>query len=372
LAELDATAPSTMVMEDMPKPRDTFILVRGDWQTKGEKVTAGTPSVLPPPPPDLPANRLGLAKWLVMPEHPLTARVTVNRYWEQLFGVGIVRTGEDFGSQGEWPVHPELLDWLASEFVRTKWDVKRLHRTMVLSATYRQSSRVTPELRAADPDNRLLARGPRFRLPAEMIRDNALAVSGLLDGRIGGPSVRPYQPAGLWEALAFGGGFSSQTYVQSHGADLYRRGLYTYWKRSLPHPTLAVFDAPNREVCTDRRPRTNTPLQALTLLNDPIYVECARVLAQRTIKEGGKTPEERIVFAFRLCTGRTPRAEEVAVLRRVYDRQRERFDRDPEAAKKLIAVGESPRPDGIDPAELATWTTIGNILLNLDETITRG
>jgi hypothetical protein len=372
LADLDVNVPSTMVMEEMPKPRDTHILVRGDWQTKGEKVTAGTPAVLPPLPEGLPANRLGLAKWLVMPDHPLTARVTVNRYWEQLFGIGLVRTSEDFGSQGEWPSHPELLDWLASEFVRTKWDIKRLHKTVVLSATYRQSSKVTPELLAKDPENRLLARGPRFRLPAEMIRDNALAVAGLLDGRIGGPSVRPYQPAGLWEALAFGGGFSSQTYVQSKGADLYRRGLYTYWKRSLPHPTLSVFDAPNREVCTDRRPRTNTPLQALTLLNDPIYVECARVLAQRTIKDGGKTTEERIAYAFRLCVGRAPRAEEVAVLKRVYEKQRERFNRDPEAAKKLIRVGESPLPEGVDPAELATWTTIGNILLNLDETITRG
>jgi hypothetical protein len=372
-ADLEASTPSTMVMQEMEKPRDTFILIRGDWQTKGEKVTAGTPERLPPLPPKQGAyNRLDLAKWLVSPDQPLTARVAVNRWWEQLFGAGLVKTGEDFGSQGDWPSHPDLLDWLAADFVQSGWDVKRFHKQVVMSATYRQSSRLTPELIAKDPDNRLLARGPRFRLPAEMIRDNALAVSGLLNRQLGGPSVRPYQPAGLWEALAFGGGFSSQSYVQSHGPDLYRRGLYVYWKRSVPHPSLTAFDAPNREVCTDRRPRTNTPLQALTLLNDPIYVECARVLGQRVMQEGGASPRQRIAFAFKLCTARAPTEEEVAVLLGVYEKQRARLQREPEAAKRLVGVGESPRPELVDVAELATWTTIGNILLNLDETITKG
>jgi hypothetical protein len=371
-ADLTNSLPATMVMQEMPKPRDTFVLIRGDFQRHGAKVNPGVPAVLPPLPRGARNDRLGLAKWLVLPDHPLTARVTVNRYWEQLFGTGIVKTGEDFGSQGEWPSHPELLDWLATEFVARKWDVKAILRLMVTSAAYRQAARVTPDLGHRDPDNRLLARGPRFRLPAEMVRDNALAVSGLLDHRLGGPSVRPYQPGGLWEQVAFGGGFSAQTYVQSHGRDLYRRGLYTFWKRSLPHPSLIAFDAPNREVCTDRRPRTNTPLQALVLFNDPIYVECARLLGQRVLREGGADTGTRLVYAFRLCTARLPRPEELEVLLRVYAGQRARFARDPAAARRLVRVGESPRPPDLDVVELATWTAVGNMLLTLDETITKG
>ena len=371
-ADLNASVPATMVMEEMPKPRATHILVRGDWQKKGAKVTPATPASLPPMPEGAPPNRLGLAKWLVMPTHPLTSRVTVNRYWEQFFGIGIVRTSEDLGSQGEWPTNPELLDYLASEFMANGWDVKKLVKLLVMSSTYRQSSRVTPEHGTKDPENRLYARGPRFRLPAEMVHDNALAVSGLLDRRVGGPSVRPYQPPGLWEAIAFGGGFSSQTYVQSHGPDLYRRGLYTYWKRSMPHPSLLAFDAPNREVCTDRRPRTNTPLQALVLLNDPIYVEAARVLGQRIMKEGGPTVQEKLKFAFKLCTAREPRPEELQVLAKIYERQLEKYRRDAKAALKLVSVGESPRPANLDVSELAAWTAIGNVLLNLDEVVTKG
>jgi hypothetical protein len=369
---LASSLPEVMVMEEMARPRDTFVLVRGDFQTKGEKVKPGVPAVLPPLPAGMKADRLALARWLVLRDHPLTARVTVNRYWEQVFGSGLVKTGEDFGSQGEWPSHPELLDWLATEFVRSGWDTKALLKMLVTSATYRQSSRVTAQHLAKDPENRLLARAPRFRLPAETVRDNALAISGLLVRKLGGPSVKPYQPPGLWEQVAFGGGFSAQNYVQDKGEKLYRRGLYIYAKRALPHPSLATFDAPNREVCTDRRPRTNTPLQALVLMNDPIFVECARVLGQRVMLEGGKTTEERLTYAFRLCTARAPRAEELRILKTVYERQRARYAKDKTAALKLVSVGEAPRAKQLDVSELAAWTAIGNLLLNLDETITKG
>lgn len=298
--------------------------------------------------------------------------MTVNRYWQQYFGTGIVKTSEDFGTQGEWPTHPELLDWLASHFVHSGWDIKGLQKLIVMSATYRQSSHVDPEKLRVDPYNRLLARGPRFRLDAEMIRDSAMAISGLLDDRIGGPSVSPYQPPGLWEEVGFGGGFSSQSYTQSHGRDLYRRGIYVYWKRAMPYPPLVTFDAPNREVCTDNRARTNTPLQALVLLNDPAYIEAARVLAQRLMSSGAATPEERINLAFRLCTARLPQAGEMAVLKGIYQTQLARFQADATAADKLIHVGESALPAGLDAAELAAWTAVGNVLLNLDETITKG
>jgi len=371
-AKLETESPLTMVMEEMAQPRETFVLVRGDFRSKGDKVAPGVPASLPPLPPDAPANRLGLARWLVDPANPLVSRVTVNRFWQQYFGTGIVKTSEDFGSQGEWPSHPELLDWLSSQFVQSGWDMKALQKLIVMSATYRQSAHVDPEALKHDPYNRLLARGPRFRLDAEMIRDNALAVSGLLDGRLGGPSVSPYQPAGLWEEVGFGPAFSAQSYVQSHGIDLYRRGIYTYWKRALPYPALVTFDAPNREVCTDSRARTNTPLQALVLLNDPSYVEAARVLAQRILAEGGPTTAERIAFAFKLCTARAPKPEEASVLSQVFDAQLAAFKQNPAAATKLISVGESVRPAGIDPSELAAWTALGNVLLNLDETITKG
>jgi hypothetical protein len=369
---LNRVISSTMVMEEMAKPRESHVLIRGDWQKKGERVFADVPAVLSPLPRNAKRDRLALARWLVAPEQPLTARVTVNRLWEQVFGTGLVKTSEDFGSQGEWPSHPELLDWLATEFVAGGWDVKDFLKLLVTSATYRQSARVTSELAHADPENRLLGRGPRFRLPAEMIHDNALAVSGLLDRRLGGPSVRPYQPKGLWEQVAFGESFSAQSYVQSSGRDLYRRGLYTFWKRSLPHPSLFAFDAPSREVCTDRRPRTNTPLQALVLMNDPIYVECSRVLGQRVLREGGADTVGRLTYAFKLCTARAPRAEELTVLLRLYEQQLARFRDEPEAARQLLGVGETSRPREIEPAELAAWAAVGNVLLNLDETITKG
>ncbi|HCC59073.1 MAG TPA: hypothetical protein DEQ47_17790, partial [Solibacterales bacterium] len=250
-------------------------------------VTPGVPAVLPPLPKDQPANRLTLAKWLVDPSNPLTARVAVNRYWQGYFGTGLVKTAENFGSQGEAPSHPELLDWLATEFVRSGWDMRAMQRLIVTSATYRQASRVTPELEKRDPENRLLARGPRFRLPAEMIRDGALYESGLLKEKVGGPGVRPYQPKGLWREIAFGDGFSAQAYQQGHGDDLYRRSMYTFWKRTSPPPEMITFDAPDREKCSARRLQTNTPLQALVLLNDTTYIEAARALARRMLTEGG-------------------------------------------------------------------------------------
>jgi len=363
--------PTTMVMGQMEKPRDTFVLGRGDYRNQGEKVDPGVPAMLPDLPKDAPLNRLTLAKWLVDPSHPLTARVAVNRFWQMYFGLGIVKTQEDFGVQGDLPSHPELLDWLATEFIRTGWDVKAMQRLIVTSATYRQSSKVTPELLDKDPENRLLARGPRFRLPAEMIRDTALAASGLLDDRIGGPSVLPYQPAGLWEEMAFGEGFSGQHYEQSHGKDLYRRGMYTLWKRTVPPASLATFDAPSREKCTARRSQTNTPLQALALMNDPTYVEAARALAQRALLEGGKDTRSRIVYAFRLATARQPSGKEVGVLNDLLNGRMKSYRKDPQAARKLLSVGESPRDRRLDPSEHAAWTTLASVILNLDETVTK-
>jgi mono/diheme cytochrome c family protein len=398
--DLDKLVPTAMVMQEMPQPRDTFVLVRGQYDKPGDKVTAAVPSVFPPPPDGAPANRLGLAQWLVAPSHPLTARVTVNRYWQMFFGTGLVKTAEDFGSQGEPPSHPELLDWLAAEFMKSElrrvksenesndgslhsspfnlhssWNLRHIIRLIVTSATYRQASVVTPALHARDPENRLLARGPRFRLQAEFIRDQALAVSGLLDRRIGGPSVSPYQPPGLWEELASradGKNWTAQEYTQSHGPDLYRRTMYTYWKRTCPPPTLATFDAPDRETCTVRRARTNTPLQALVLWNDPTYVEASRELAERILTEGGATSGERIVFAFRLATSRVPTIREAAVLGRILDHQLAHFRGDAAAATKLLSVGESPRNEKLDAAELAAWTMVASTILNLDEVVTKG
>ncbi|PYV07615.1 MAG: hypothetical protein DMG07_28070, partial [Acidobacteria bacterium] len=278
LVQLKKAIPTTMVMKELDQPRETFVLARGDYRNKGEKVSPGVPAILPPLPADAPPNRLGLARWLVDPRHPLTARVAVNRFWQVFFGTGLVKTAENFGAQGEPPSHPELLDWLSTEFVRSGWDVKGLVRQIVTSATYRQSSIATAETRERDAENRLLSRGPRFRLPAEIVRDSALARSGLLNEARGGPPVFPYQPKGIWEELAFGDVFSAQAYTPSHGKELYRRSLYTFWKRTAPPPSLIAFDAPDREKCVARRAVTNTPLQALVLMNDPTYVEAARAL----------------------------------------------------------------------------------------------
>jgi hypothetical protein len=373
-ADLDRKIPTTMVMQEMDRPRDTYLLVRGQYDKKGMKVRAGVPASLSPLPKNAKPNRLGLAQWLVDPKHPLTARVIVNRYWQTYFGTGLVKTAEDFGVQGERPSHPELLDWLATEFIASGWDVKHIGRLIVTSATYRQSSVARRELLGRDPENRLLARMSRLRLPAEFIRDQALAVSGLFWGKIGGASVSPYQPAGLWEELAYradGKNWTAQTYVQSKGKDLYRRTMYTFWKRTSPPPTLTTFDAPDRETCTVRRSRTNTPLQALVLMNDPTYVEASRKLAERIMAEAASTAD-RIAVAFRLVTARRPRTAEVAVLQRVFKGQLGVYRKDRQKALKLLGVGESKRDAKLDVAELAAWTTVASVLLNLDETVTRG
>lgn len=367
--ETDLQNPTTLIMEDLAMPRPTHILVRGAYDKLGEAVTANTPRLLPPLSPELPKNRLGLARWLVDPVNPLPARVTVNRYWQMLFGTGLVRTAEDFGTQGEPPSHPELLDWLATEFIRTGWDVKGMLRLVVTSATYRQSSRLTAALRERDPENRLLARGPRFRLQAEFLRDQALATSGLLSPKIGGPSVKPYHPQGLYEQVTAGNG--TNTYVEGKGDDLYRRSMYTYWKRSVPHPSMLVFDATFREACTVRRPRTNTPLQALNLMNDPTYVESARHLAERMLREGGATPESRVTWAFRQVLARPPRAAEIAILVRAYERVLKSYQSDATAAAELLKVGATPPSMGSDPVQLAAMTTIASTIMNLDETVTK-
>jgi hypothetical protein len=354
----------TMVMEERPTPRDTFVLLRGQYDKYGEKVTAGIPDFLPPLPQGTPNNRLGLARWLVDPANPLTARVTVNRYWQTFFGTGLVKTSEDFGSQGEPPSHPDLLDWLAVEFMRD-WNVKRLHRLIVTSATYRQASKVTAEGLERDPDNRLLTRGPRGRLTSFALRDQALALSGLLVERRGGPPVRPYHPPGIWEEFSFG----FIRYVQDKGESLYRRTLYTFWRRSVAPPNL--FDASPRQVCTVRPSRTNTPLHALILLNDTTFVEAARVWAERLSRHGGRTPEERLTLAFRAATSRTPTAAERSILLRGFERVLGQYRADPAAAARLIAAGEYPRDPALDPVEVAAYTTMANLILNLDEVLTK-
>ena len=360
---------TVQVMSEMAKPRPTFVLARGDYRNHGEEVTPGVPALFPPLPKDAPANRLSMAQWLFGPQHPLTARVAVNRYWQLYFGIGLVKTTEDFGSQGDAPVQRELLDWLAGEF-RQNWDVKALQKLIVMSATYRQSSQVSAELLEKDPENRLLARGPRFRLPAEMVRDNALAASHLLTRAIGGPSVFPYQPPGLWEELSRGETFTAQEYHESEGADLYRRSMYTFWKRTVPPAALTTFDAPDREKCTSRRLITNTPLQALVLLNDPTYVEASRVLAQRSMLEAGADPQVRVRFLFREATARRPTVAEVRILLDLAQRRLDYYKKHPEQAAALIATGASKRAN-VEATELAAWTVVASTILNLDETITK-
>jgi len=367
-AAYDDTIATVMVMEEMPVPRQTRVLLRGAYDQFGEAVTPDVPSILPAMPGDYPRNRLGLARWLVQPSHPLTARVAVNRFWQMYFGTGIVKTVEDFGSQGEPPSHPELLDWLATEFVRTGWDVKALQKLVVMSATYRQDSRATAAMLQRDPENRLLARGPRIRLPAETVRDQALAMSGLLVEKVGGPSVKPYQPEGLWIDLIQNG---SGEYVQDHGEKLYRRSLYTFWKRTIPPPAMANFDAPSRESSVAQRSITNTPLQALNLLNDVTYLEAARLLAERMLREGGPAPGQRIEFAFRLATGQRPNATERAILGDALKYAQSRFGGRPDAAVKFLAVGEHPRDETLDVKELASYASVASLILNMDKTITK-
>jgi hypothetical protein len=368
---IDLAYPASMVMEEMAKPRETFILERGEYDKPGEKVTAATPAVLPAMAADLPRNRLGLAKWLVSAENPLTARVVVNRFWQQLFGTGLVKTSEDFGAQGESPSHPELLDWLASEFIRSGWDVKQLMRLIVSSATYRQQSQLSLELLSKDPENRLLARGPRLRLPGELIRDQALTVSGLLVPTLGGPPLRPYHPAGMYETMAPTSADTVKTYLQDRGDALYRRSLYTYWKRSIPHPAMLAFGTPFREVCTLQRPRSNTPLQALNLMNDPTYVEAARFLAERMIREGGESTDSRLRHGFRLVLARPPSASHLAVLKRAFEKAQAHYRAEPAAAKALLTHGEKSADSSLDPIDHAAFTNVASTLLCLDEVVTK-
>jgi len=371
LVAAEADIPTTLVMEEQKEMRPTFILMRGAYDKPGEQVTAATPGVLPALAADLPHNRLGLAKWLVSPQNPLTARVIVNRYWQHFFGTGLVRTSEDFGSQGEQPSHPELLDWLAVTFQESGWDVKKLVKMIVTSETYQQSSKFTPRSAQLDLMNRLLARGPRHRLSAEVIRDQALAASGLLIPKIGGPSVKPYHPPGLYEQVVAQRDNPKATYQQGSGDDLHRRSLYTYWKRSVPHPGMLLFDAPFRETCALRRSRSNTPLQALNLLNDPTYVEASRHLAQRMMKEGGSTAESRLTHGFRLLLARNPSTQELQVLTAAIARTINDFTQDPEAAKQLLTIGEAKSDEKLNPTELAAYTSLASTLINLDETITK-
>ena len=362
--------PNTMVMAERPTPRPTYVLGRGDYRNKTVEVKATTPAMLPPMPANLPRNRLGLAQWLTSREHPLTARVTVNRFWQMYFGTGIVKTAEDFGTQGDPPSHREMLDWLAVEFIESGWDVKALQRLILTSATYRQSSTVPPGMAERDPENRLLARGPRFRMPAEMVRDTALAASGLLNARIGGESVRPYQPPGVWEEISYGDVYSAQQYEQDHGDALYRRSMYTFWKRTAPPTSLAAFDAPDREKCVARRARTNTPLQALVTLNDPQFIEAARALALRARKESAGDAA-RLRRAFLLATARPPSSKEMSVLSALLKDERAHYTAKPDEATKLVSVGESPAPADVPKPELAAWTMVASAILNLDEVVTK-
>ncbi len=361
-----ATVPTVMVMSDSKPPRDTFVLKRGAYDSPGEKVDPGVPSVLPQLKPGWPANRLGLAQWLVDRSNPLTARVTVNRFWQMYFGTGLVRTVEDFGSQGEWPIHPELLDWLAVEFMNSGWNVKGLQKTIVMSATYRQASNISNQLIEKDPENRLLARGPRLRLGPEMLRDQALAVSGLMTEKVGGPSVKPYQPDGLWQELAGGKGYEADK-----GVGLYRRSLYTYWKRTIAPPFMVNFDSPSRETCTVRETRTNTPMQALNLMNDVTFVEASRKLAERILRHGGKTPEQRIAFAYRLVLARPPRPAELEVVSSALDKFLARYRADKKAAAEFVQHGQSAPNRKLPAEELAAYTAIASLILNLDEAVTK-
>ena len=369
IAEIQAQVPRTMVMKELDKPRETFVLQRGryDHPDKTRPVTRGVPAVLGKLPDGAPADRRGLAEWLVSPGNPLVARVAVNRLWEMLFGTGLVKTSEDFGMQGEWPSDPELLDWLAVEFRESGWDLRALTRLIVTSRTYRQSSRAPPEARERDPEDRLLAWFPRRRLSAEQIRDQALYASGLLVEKLGGPSVKPYQPEGLWKEVAMVQS-NTREYVQGTGSDLWRRSLYTYWKRACPPPALQTLDAPTREFCTIRRTTTDTPLQALALWNDEQFVEAARVLAERVLV-GESGVETRLTSMFRRCTGRKPEPAELDRLSSALRSFRARYDGDRSAAYDLVHAGASPVPDGLDVAELAAWTLVASALLNLDETL---
>ncbi len=357
----------TLVMVEMDQPRETFLLNRGNYLDPAKQVQPGTPGSLHPLDPELPSDRLGLARWLVDPANPLLARVTVNRWWAEIFGQGIVSTEEDFGTQAEYPTHPLLLDWLAVEFVQAGWSMKHVHKLMVMSAAFRQSSKLTPELAQRDPGNRLLARGPRFRLPAESVRDNALAIAGLLSTKMHGPPIMPYQPDGIWRAV----GRNQPIWKTATDENRFRRGVYVVWKRGAPYPSFVNFDAPDRAACTVQRPRTNTPLQALTLLNDPAYAEMAFALAQRMLTEPAETTlEARLTYGFRLCVSREPNPKEFAILEKLYQSEKSKLQADPKiAAARLKNLLPRLRAKNVDQMEAAAWFAIANVLLNLDETM---
>jgi hypothetical protein len=366
---LEDLIPATFIMADLPQPRESFTMERGQYDKPKDKVSHGTPAIFPPLPRQEKYSRLDLAKWLVSPQHPLTARVQVNRLWQQLFGTGLVKSSNDFGSQGEPPSHPELLDWLAVTFREGGWDMKKFVKLLVTSHTYRQSARFPVQSSQLDPENRLLARGPRFRLDAEAVRDAALFASGLLSPKIGGKGVKPYQPENIWEPVAFGGS-NTKNYIQGHGEELYRRSLYTFWKRTAPPPNMTAFDAPNRESYCLRRERSNTPLQALTLMNDVQFFEAARAFAQKAM-QGYAGTDARITWLFRSATSRFPSAQEAEVIRLTFGQHLAAYTAKPEEAKKVIANGESKPDAALNPVELAAWTMIANLVLNLDEAVTR-
>ncbi len=367
---LEDLIPATFIMADLPVPRESFVMERGQYDKPKGKVSRGTPAIFPSLPKQENYSRMDLAKWLVSPQHPLTARVQVNRLWQQFFGIGLVRTSNDFGSQGEPPSHPELLDWLAVTFRESGWDMKAFVRLLVTSNAYRQSAQCSALNVQKDPENRLLARGPRFRLDAEMVRDSALFVSGLLSPKIGGKGVRPYQPENIWEPVGFGGS-NTRNYIQDHGESLYRRSLYTFWKRTAPPPNMTSFDAPNRESSCLRRERSNTPLQALNLMNDVQYFEAARNLAQRVML-GNVSADARVTAMFRLTTGRFPNAQEAEVMLQALAKHRAAYEAKPEEAKKCISYGESKPDERLNPTELAAWTMLANLMMNLDEVVTKG
>jgi hypothetical protein len=357
------------VMHEKTDMAKAHVLERGEYDKRKDEVQPKTPDMLPPFPESLPRNRLGLAQWLLLQDHPLTTRVTVNRFWQEVFGTGLVRTSGDFGITGELPIHPELLDWLAVEFRETGWDVKRLFRLIVTSATYRQAAIATPEKLAKDPANRLLARSNRIRLPGEAVRDAALAASGLLVPTIGGPSVRPWMPDGVWDETSKYGDLRG--YKPDTGAGRYRRTMYTVWKRTAGPPTMLLFDAPNRETCTVKRSRTNTPLQALALLNETTFVEAANGLAKRMLAEGGVTPAEKITHGFRLAIGRRPTPDELATLVAGFESDLARFTTEPAAAEHYASVGLVQRPQGVPAAEFAAYSLVANVIINLDEFVMR-
>ncbi len=371
LARIEREIPTTLIYREKEKPQSAYVLLRGQYDQHGKQVERRTPPFLPPLAEDAPRDRMGLAKWTVSDENPLTARVAVNRFWQQFFGNGLVSTSEDFGSQGAPPTHPELLDWLASDFVENGWDIKRLVKQIVMSSTYRQQSAAPAELWKVDPKNNLLARGPRHRLDGETLRDQALTVSGLLVPQLGGPPVKPPQPSGLWKTVAYSESNTREFTADDEPEEIHRRSLYTFHKRTAPPPQMQDFDGPTRESCSVRRERTNTPLQALLLMNDPQYLEAARVLAERVLQTASTSDEKRIERLFELCVSRLPTEKEIAIISSAIANEKEFYANRTEAASALISVGLNPPMEKIDPAELAAWTLAASTILNLDEVVTK-